>query len=239
MSPRTCDTCAILTEGSAGRKLSAKGSSGPPAPERKRNADMIDGCGGLKPISRRGFVQRAACAAAGATLTGLSSAVTSGQGPRAGREVLREFPYGAVQLTGGPIKEHFDRSFTRTIFAPRQRSPAQECFGERTRLRGAAGRHGRLGTSTKRLRARPDPGTIHTPDWPGSVRRRATGRRTPKWRGWCLLRLSGSSPECQGRGGRRPDAVRDHDVALPVVGHGDDRRAEIGRHGQPRQARDA
>ena len=22
---------------------------------------------------------------------------------------MREFPYGAVQLTGGPIKQHFDR----------------------------------------------------------------------------------------------------------------------------------
>ena len=60
-------------------------------------------------ISRRGFMQRAVCAAAGTTLTGHSSAVASGQGPRGSREVMREFPYGAVQLTGGPIKQHFDR----------------------------------------------------------------------------------------------------------------------------------
>ena len=70
---------------------------------------MIDGCGGLNAISRRGFVQRAVCAAAGITLAGPSGASAFGQGPRGGREVMREFPYGAVRLTGGPIKQHFDR----------------------------------------------------------------------------------------------------------------------------------
>ena len=58
---------------------------------------------------RRSFVQCALCAAAGTTLTGPSSAFAFGQDPRGGREVMREFPYGAVQLTGGPIKQHFDR----------------------------------------------------------------------------------------------------------------------------------
>ena len=70
---------------------------------------MIDGCRGLNAISRRGFMECAVCAAAGTTLTGLSSAFASGQGPRGSREVMSEFPYGAVQLTGGPIKQHFDR----------------------------------------------------------------------------------------------------------------------------------
>ena len=61
----------------------------------------------MNEISRRGFMQRAVCAAAGTTLTGLSSAFASGQGPRGSQEVVSEFPYGAVQLTGGPIKRHF------------------------------------------------------------------------------------------------------------------------------------
>ena len=59
-------------------------------------------------ISRRGFMQRAACAAAGTSLTGVASAVASGQGTRGVQEVMREFPYGAVTLTGGRIKQHFD-----------------------------------------------------------------------------------------------------------------------------------
>ena len=54
-------------------------------------------------------MRRAVCAAAGTTLTGLSSAVASAQGPHGTQEVMKEFPYGAVQLTGGPIKQHFDR----------------------------------------------------------------------------------------------------------------------------------
>jgi DUF1680 family protein len=60
-------------------------------------------------ISRRGFITRAAGAAAAAGLARPPGAVASGQGPRGGREVLREFPYGAVRLTGGPLQEHSDR----------------------------------------------------------------------------------------------------------------------------------
>ena len=70
---------------------------------------MIDGGWGLNAISRRRFMQCAACAAAGTTLTGPSRTFASGQGPRGSREVMSEFPYGAVKLTGGPIKQHFDR----------------------------------------------------------------------------------------------------------------------------------
>jgi uncharacterized protein len=54
-------------------------------------------------------MQRAVCAAAGTTLTGVSGALVSGQVARAGLEVMREFPYGAVRLTGGPLEQHFDR----------------------------------------------------------------------------------------------------------------------------------
>jgi DUF1680 family protein len=60
-------------------------------------------------ITRRRFVHCAACAAAGSTLGGVSSAFGSGQGPGGGRQVLREFPYGAVRLTGGPLGRHFER----------------------------------------------------------------------------------------------------------------------------------
>src|SRR5262245_9797773 len=69
---------------------------------------MTDGCRRRTTISRRRFVQSAVWATAGTTLTGLASAVAVGQ--RAlGSEVMSEFPYGAVRLTGGPIMRHFDR----------------------------------------------------------------------------------------------------------------------------------
>src|SRR5262245_64485268 len=62
----------------------------------------------LPAISRRRFVQSAVCAAAGPALTSLSSAVAVSQRPL-GREVMREFPYGRVRPTGGPLMRHFDR----------------------------------------------------------------------------------------------------------------------------------
>lgn len=68
---------------------------------------MIE-CRSLTEISRRRFVHGTLCVAAGATLTGLSNAVALGQSRR-GAEVMREFPYGRVRPTGGPIKQHLDR----------------------------------------------------------------------------------------------------------------------------------
>ena len=59
-------------------------------------------------ISRRGFLHRAVGAAAGTTLSGMTGALASGQGLRSSRDVMHEFPYGAVRLTGGRIKQHFD-----------------------------------------------------------------------------------------------------------------------------------
>ena len=59
-------------------------------------------------LSRRRFVQSAVCAAAGATLTSLSSTFAVGQS-FLGREVMSEFPYGNVRLTGGPLMRHFHR----------------------------------------------------------------------------------------------------------------------------------
>ncbi len=70
---------------------------------------MTESGGRMNVISRRGFMRGAVCAAAGTTLTGISSAFASRQGSHGVQEVMSEFPYGAVQLTAGPIKQHFDR----------------------------------------------------------------------------------------------------------------------------------
>jgi hypothetical protein len=56
----------------------------------------------LTAISRREFVRGAVCAAAGTTLVGLSRAFAAERGSLS-KEVMREFPYGAVRLTGGPM----------------------------------------------------------------------------------------------------------------------------------------
>src|SRR4026209_768157 len=69
---------------------------------------MTDSCRRPTGISRRRFVQGGGCAAAGTPLTGLSSVFALRQSAR-GNEVMREFPYGAVRLTGGPLMRHFDR----------------------------------------------------------------------------------------------------------------------------------
>lgn len=60
-------------------------------------------------LSRRGFMQCAVCAttAAGA-VGGGSSMAFAAVAARGGKEALHEFPYGAVQLTGGVIKEQYD-----------------------------------------------------------------------------------------------------------------------------------
>ncbi len=51
----------------------------------------------------------AACAAVTATLGAGPVAVITKAGTAPGREMAHEFPYGAVRLTGGPIKDQFDR----------------------------------------------------------------------------------------------------------------------------------
>jgi DUF1680 family protein len=51
----------------------------------------------------------AACGAAGTAFGNFFGVVAAAQPSRGGREVLREFPYGAVALTGGPLKRQFDR----------------------------------------------------------------------------------------------------------------------------------
>ena len=54
-------------------------------------------------LSRRGFLGCSACAAI-ATLPDAALAAPSG-----GFERAREFPFGAVALTGGPLKAQYDR----------------------------------------------------------------------------------------------------------------------------------
>ena len=66
-------------------------------------------------------MQRAVSAAAGTALARPSSAYVFGQGPRRGQEVMREFPYGAVHLTGGPIKQHFDRIHAHYLALDKER----------------------------------------------------------------------------------------------------------------------
>ena len=62
-------------------------------------------------VSRRSVMECSLCAAAASVIVTpeASAAVAAGQAGRAGRETMREFPYGAVTLTGGPLKAHFDR----------------------------------------------------------------------------------------------------------------------------------
>ena len=64
---------------------------------------------GRAAISRRGFMHCAACAAAATTLSPFSAASVAGRAPRESLEVMREFPYGSVRLTGGPLAQHFAR----------------------------------------------------------------------------------------------------------------------------------
>ena len=60
-------------------------------------------------MSRRGFMRGAACAAAGTALADVASVFALDAHVGREPEVMREFPYGAVKLTGGPLKRHFDQ----------------------------------------------------------------------------------------------------------------------------------
>ena len=59
-------------------------------------------------LSRREFMNCAACAATATALASLPVSRAFGATPGQDLEVMREFPYGAVRLTSGPLKEHFD-----------------------------------------------------------------------------------------------------------------------------------
>ncbi len=82
----------------------------------KRRSHDVDEDAMMKSLGETVFSRRAAigcsvCATAGTALaTGsMAWAADAAAGPVArGQEVLREFPYGKVRLTGGRIKEHYD-----------------------------------------------------------------------------------------------------------------------------------
>jgi uncharacterized protein len=57
-------------------------------------------------MSRRGFIHCAACAAAASSLSFRGAAFAAA--PGSDLEKFHEFPYGAVRLTGGRIKQHFE-----------------------------------------------------------------------------------------------------------------------------------
>ena len=59
-------------------------------------------------FSRREVMHCVACATAGIALAGMTGARASGTKSSLGEEKMHEFPYGAVTLTGGRIKQHFD-----------------------------------------------------------------------------------------------------------------------------------
>jgi uncharacterized protein len=59
-------------------------------------------------LTRREILRWSACAAA-TTLSGLPSRAPANVAPLSDMETAREFPYGAVRLTGGPLKQQFDR----------------------------------------------------------------------------------------------------------------------------------
>jgi uncharacterized protein len=61
-----------------------------------------------KSLSRR-EVMRWACAAAVTTIDGLQGRRPIAATPAMGKELLHEFPFGAVRLTGGLLKQQFDR----------------------------------------------------------------------------------------------------------------------------------
>jgi len=76
---------------------------------------MTDTLTGRHGFSRREFMHCAACAAAATSLAGMSGAYAAAASRDDSLEVMREFPYGAVKLTGGRIKQHFDHIFAHYL----------------------------------------------------------------------------------------------------------------------------
>ena len=79
---------------------------------RSQDADedgMMQGKAGTE-VSRRAVIGCSVCGAAGAALgaSSMAWAADAAAATSRGQEVLREFPYGTVRLTGGRIKEHYD-----------------------------------------------------------------------------------------------------------------------------------
>lgn len=65
-------------------------------------------------LSRRDFMHCTACAVTAASMTSLAGAQAVAAA-NADLEVMKEFPYGAVKLTDGVLKEHFDHIFAHYL----------------------------------------------------------------------------------------------------------------------------
>ena len=66
-------------------------------------------------LSRREMVRMSACAAAFANLQGLQDKMPATSSPPSSKEIVHEFPFGAVRLTGGLLKQQFDRIHTHYL----------------------------------------------------------------------------------------------------------------------------
>lgn len=66
-------------------------------------------------FSRRHFMHCTACAVTAASFAGVAGASAAVRENGIGLEVMHEFPYGAVKLTGGRIKEHFDHIYAHYL----------------------------------------------------------------------------------------------------------------------------
>jgi uncharacterized protein len=66
-------------------------------------------------LSRREMLRLSACAAAVATFSALPRRAQANAAPTAGKEMVHEFPFGTVRLTGGLLKQQFDRIQTHYL----------------------------------------------------------------------------------------------------------------------------
>jgi uncharacterized protein len=66
-------------------------------------------------LSRREMLGWSACAAAATTLSTLPGRAQAKAATATGEEVVREFPFGAVRLTGGLLKQQYDRIHTHYL----------------------------------------------------------------------------------------------------------------------------
>ncbi|MCI0336484.1 MAG: glycoside hydrolase family 127 protein [Acidobacteria bacterium] len=66
-------------------------------------------------LSRRELLRLSACAATVASFSALPGRALAIAAPAAGKELVHEFPFGAVRLTGGLLKQQFDRIHTHYL----------------------------------------------------------------------------------------------------------------------------
>lgn len=76
---------------------------------------MTDSLTGNHGFSRREFMHCAACAVTATAFAGTTAAHASAKGTDGSLDVMREFPYGAVQLRGGRLKQHFDHIYAHYL----------------------------------------------------------------------------------------------------------------------------